>query len=87
MKMLCRASQFIGIRQSSQGRGGHEKRGSFQFAGRCQWPSGSLDRTRHSGKCVVRIRADQSNSSNDQHKDYGQHDRVFRDILPVIFDP
>ena len=37
------------------------------------------------GKNVVSVRSDQSDCAYDYRQDDGQHDRVFRDVLPCFF--
>src|SRR5712692_5067352 len=46
-----------------------------------------LDRTRRRGEHVVGIGANQSNGTDDKHKDHGEHHRIFRDVLPVLLNP
>jgi hypothetical protein len=46
-----------------------------------------LDRTGYAGENIVRVRANQSQSSDDDHKNHGQHHSIFRDVLALVFSP
>jgi hypothetical protein len=45
------------------------------------------DRAAYLRKDRIRVRADQAHGADDDHKDHGQHDRVLRDVLPVLILP
>jgi hypothetical protein len=49
--------------------------------------SKSLDRTSHRRKSVVRVRADQTNRTDHQHKNYRKHHGVFCNILSLVLVP
>ena len=46
-----------------------------------------LNRATNLRKHSTRIRADQSHHAGDDHKNYSQHDGVFRDVLPLGLPP
>jgi hypothetical protein len=46
-----------------------------------------LDRTGYARENIVRVRANQSQSSDDDHKNHGQHNGIFRDVLALVFSP
>ena len=43
-----------------------------------------LNRTGDGREHVICVRSNEANGSNDQHEDYGQHDRIFGDVLTVV---
>jgi hypothetical protein len=47
---------------------------------------GLLDRAGGRGKGAIRVRTDQANRTNHQHKNYGEHHRVFRDVLAAFVE-
>src|SRR3954469_410858 len=46
-----------------------------------------LDRTGYVGEDIVSVGADQPYGANHDHQNYGQHDRILRDVLPGFFAP
>ena len=49
--------------------------------------AGSLNGTGYGREYVVRIAADQLNRTNHYHQDYGEHDRIFGDVLTFVVLP
>ena len=43
-----------------------------------------LNGTSYRGESIIGIRADQTDGTNDQYQDHGEHHRVFGDILPAV---
>jgi hypothetical protein len=43
-----------------------------------------LNRTGDRREHVVRVRANESNRSDHEYEDYGQHDRIFGDVLTLV---
>ena len=46
-----------------------------------------LDGTGYARENIVRVRTNQSQSSDDDHKNHGQHYSIFRDVLARVFSP
>ena len=46
-----------------------------------------LDRTCYGGEGIIRVAADQTNRADNEHQDYSQHHRVFRDVLAHFVVP
>jgi hypothetical protein len=52
--------------------------------GRREPPPELLDRAAYRGENVVGTRSDHPNGAYNHREDYGQHNRVFRDILTIL---
>jgi hypothetical protein len=46
-----------------------------------------LNRARDCGKDIIRVRADQSDRTDDDQENHGQHDSVLSDVLSGLLGP